>query len=208
MDRAFFSLFLLLNASIVVLGHVPKPAGLVSIALLAVVAWRRAKRTGASLDRRLAIGLCFCFAGDTTLAAGLVPVALGLFLIGYAFYSAGFLAIKRPPVSAAVWLVIGLGAWYATTFRGVAPPFLLWAALVYAIVLAALPATAPALRFRIAGIVLLASDVLIALRMFRQPVFMEVIPVALQADVVWLAYALGQGIMHAPFAGGPRSLRR
>lgn len=167
-----------------------KPFGLASIVIYALLL--RARDT----EKRFARGVWLCFAGDVTLALGFVPVALLFFCGGYGTYVVAMTEGRKPRFAQlAIALLVALAGWYVAVYLGTAKPFMLWASLVYSLVLGAMPGVARRPLHAAAGAIFLASDILIGMRMFRLPLFQELVPPVLQRDVVWLTYALGQALV-------------
>ena len=156
----------------------------------------------------IATGMSLGFIGDLALS-GLRPfgrnvmggiVAFGL---GHIFYIAAILrysnqtGLNDPAArwgTLIIWLVIAVIAWYFVVFRGRATGKLHWAALPYALLLAATTGFATGLALQASLFVTLAagaalflfSDLVLAGELFGGLKFKSI------GDVVWLTYGPGQ----------------
>ena len=156
----------------------------------------------------IAIGMTFGFIGDLALS-GLMPFGrnvmggIAAFGLGHIFYIAAILrysnqtGLNDPATrwsSLAVWLIIAAIAWYFVVFRGQAATKLHWAALPYALLLAATTGFATGLALQsplfislaVGAALFLFSDLVLAGELFSGLKFKSI------GDVVWLTYGPGQ----------------
>jgi YhhN family len=165
----------------------------------------------------LAAGMTLGFIGDLVLS-GLLPggehvlAGIAAFGLGHVLYiTAGIgwgdrhgVADPRARRTAlAVWLVVGAVAWYVVVFRGQDATVLHWAALGYALLLAATAGVATGLAvqcrlfvpFAVGAALFLASDLILAAQLFNDVSFAHI------GDIIWLTYGPGQMlIVNAVFA--------
>lgn len=155
----------------------------------------------------VAIGMTFGFIGDLWLA-GLLPGGrnvlggIAAFGVGHIFYIIAFLRFSsqmgltdgRRWLALGIWLLIGLLGWYLVVFRGGEPGVLLWAALVYALLLSTTAGIASGMALQdprfiplaIGAALFLLSDLVLAGEMFGDLSFPMI------GDVIWLTYGPGQ----------------
>jgi hypothetical protein len=160
----------------------------------------------------LAFGMTLGLLGDFFLA-GLIPLdeptlaGTSAFALGHVAYCAAFLSLGSRlahPVGLRLaawgaWLVLGLAGWYAIAYLGARaerrkPGLLHWAALPYSLLLASTAGLAsglalvraPFILTGLGGALFLASDLLIASRIFRRAErpWLD--------DAVWLTYGPAQ----------------
>ncbi len=159
----------------------------------------------------IAIGMTLGCLGDLFMA-GLIPgyervlggmVSFGLGHVAYIaaiLIFAGQRGLDAPGprwASWAVWLLIGLIAWYLVVLRGQSPTVLHWAALPYALLLASttgfatgLALQAPAFSLLAVGAALfLLSDLVLAAQLFNNLHF------PLIRDLIWLTYGPAQALI-------------
>ncbi len=176
-------------------------------------------RAGPPGQRRLtAAGMGCGFAGDLIMAelTGLPEhVLFGMlaFGAGHGCYIQAFAARARQLAAAPraeraalplAWLV-GLLGWLVLVRNPAISAALNYAALAYALLLASMAGAAAALAARdrryagvaAGGALFLASDLILAARLFRQAHFTQI------GDVVWLTYITGQALIVAGMAAEP-----
>ncbi len=192
--------------------RIPVRARLASSVTLALAGWSwflvSPDNAAKSYALLTAIGMTFGFLGDLALS-GLLPFGrnvmggIAAFGSGHIFYVVAILrygnqtGLDNPATrwgSLAIWLVIAAIAWYFIVFRGQAASKLHWAALPYALLLAATTGLATGLAWQsslftglAAGAALfLFSDLVLAGELFSGLKFKSI------GDVVWLTYGPGQ----------------
>lgn len=156
----------------------------------------------------VALGMSFGLLGDLFLS-GLIPLenrvltGIAAFGIGHVLYISAFAGFGNrqgldAPASRwaalALWLLIGLVAWYFMVFRGQQATVLHWAALPYALLLAATAGMATGLALQAPAFIPLAvgsalfllSDLILAGSLFSNLSF------PLIGDVIWLTYGPAQ----------------
>lgn len=155
----------------------------------------------------IALGMSLGFIGDLFMA-GLLPGGrsvlggIGAFGLGHVFYIAAILTVSvQFGLNATtlwgaflVWLFIGALGWYFVIFRGQRATTLHWAALPYALLLAATAGFATGLALQAAAFVPLAtgavlfllSDLILAAELFNNARFLFI------GDVIWLTYGPAQ----------------
>jgi hypothetical protein len=202
------------------LQRMPVWTRMASSAMLALIAWlgyafaRPFALGGYAL--LIAIGMTLGLTGDLLLS-GLTPIpqptlaGIAAFGSGHVFYMLAAFGLARqfkldspaPRWSMlALWLLIGLLAWYFVVFRGQSPTILTWAALPYSLLLASVaglfvglalqsPALIPA---AIGAILFLISDLILASQLFTGRTF------PLIGDIIWLTYGPGQALIVASVA--------
>lgn len=165
-----------------------------------------------SLALLLAIGMTLGLLGDLFMA-GLIPAAqptlggMGAFALGHVAYCAAFLSLgsrlSEPEGirlgAWGAWLLAGLAGWRAIVYLGAraesrGPGPLHWAALPYSLLLASTAGLASGLALTrapfvltaLGGALFLASDLLIACRLFRHAKWRWL------DDTIWLAYGPAQ----------------
>lgn len=156
----------------------------------------------------IAIGMTFGFAGDLALSSLLpfgrnVMGGIAAFGLGHIFYIAAILrysnqtGLNDPAArwgTLIIWLIIAVIAWYFVVFRGQAATKLHWAALPYALLLAATTGFATGLALQsslftglaVGAALFLFSDLVLAGELFSGLKFKSI------GDVVWLTYGPGQ----------------
>lgn len=217
--------------------RIPYPATILSSLTLVALAWqqRRAFRVSKGTDVAayawsIALGMTFGFLGDLGMASGIVLLAILFFGIGHVFYIRGMVAIarartlghsKRRLVCLILALAVGLTIWWQLVLNGNGSPasrspLLIGAALGYTLLLASTAGIAAGLaachlRFMplaIGAALFLASDAVIAARMFKPDVFLA-LPDWIRGDLVWLTYGPAQllivtsvmtGVITGPFS--------
>lgn len=153
--------------------------------------------------RLIAVAMTFGFVGDLFMA-GLLPApnrvlgGIAAFGVGHIAYIAGIVGYR--PV---LWWVVALGLpaaaglFYAVFLRNKKRSPLLWAALVYSLLLASTAALGVSLALQlplfavlaVGGLLFFASDLLIALELFNHTRFPWL------GDWVWLTYGPGQALI-------------
>ena len=195
--------------------RMPRWTRMVSSFILTIAGWSwRLAAAGSGVEMYatlMAAGVTFGFIGDLFLAR-LISRSLtkstlggiGAFAIGHLFYISGILflldrfSLHRPgPVWGSLiffWLA-ALGGWYALVMRGQSQPSILhWAALPYAMLLAATAGLALGaglqqpllLPLALGAFLFLLSDMILAGAMFGD------LELPLHHDIVWLTYGPGQ----------------
>ncbi|HMU41462.1 MAG TPA: lysoplasmalogenase [Pseudomonadota bacterium] len=195
--------------------RIPFPLKLLSSAALAVAGLliRGGKRKGAAAhySDQIAKGMAWGFVGDVCMRFS-VPLGMLTFGLGHIAYSRGmwrlggsFGARGRAIQLAAwaTWLSVGAASFYWVVHKGPkgGTP-LAWAALPYTLLLSTTAGLATGLALQKARFVplavgaaaFLASDLLIAMRMF-QPEWFAKIPDSVRGDLVWLLYGPGQALI-------------
>lgn len=179
---------------------------LASSAVLVVAAWSwylvaRDFPGVAAFALLVAIGMTLGFLGDLLLAE-MLPLKQG-FLVGMAAFALGHIAYiaailsRTPHVQWAIEgiaLLIGLAGWYLVIFRRADDRVLCWAALPYALLLAATAGLAAGLALQLSvfvplavgAILFLISDLLVAGERFGGLHFPHL------GDLVWLTYGPAQ----------------
>jgi hypothetical protein len=159
----------------------------------------------------IAVGMSLGCLGDIFLAEILPlkqPVFLGIlyFGLGHVTYIVAILSFANanhfdaagPRWGAeAIWLLIGLVAWYLIVYRGGKPSMLHYAALPYALLLASTAGFATGLALQasafvplaVGGALFLLSDLILATELFNSRSF------PLIGDVIWLAYGPAQAFI-------------
>ncbi|HFE66296.1 MAG TPA: lysoplasmalogenase, partial [Chloroflexi bacterium] len=156
----------------------------------------------------IAIGMTFGFIGDLVLS-GLLPGGrnvmggIAAFGLGHIFYITAILrygnqtGLDNPATrwgSLIIWLIIAAIAWYFVVFRGQEATVLHWAALPYALLLAATTGFAAGLALQsslfiglaVGAALFLFSDLVLAAELFSGLKFKYI------GDVIWLTYGPGQ----------------
>jgi YhhN family len=159
----------------------------------------------------VAIGMTLGCLGDIFLAE-LLPLkqtvlgGIAAFGLGHVAYIAAILSFANahgldapgPRWSAeAVWLLIGLVAWYLVVYRGGKVGTLHYAALPYALLLASTAGFATGLALQasafvplaIGAVLFLASDLILAAELFNDRTF------PLIGDIIWLTYGPAQALI-------------
>ncbi len=156
-----------------------------------------------SFARLIALGMTFGFVGDLFMA-GLLPApnrvlgGIGAFGVGHIAYISAIVGYR--PVS---WWVVGLGLlaaaglFYAVFLRNKKRSPLLWAALVYSLLLASTAALGVSLTLQLplfgvlaaGGLLFFVSDLILALELFNHTRFPWL------GDWVWLTYGPGQALI-------------
>jgi len=157
----------------------------------------------ATYARLIAVGMTFGFVGDLFMA-GLLPApnrvlgGIGAFGIGHIAYISGIMG-HRP----VLWWVVALGLlaatglFYEIFLRNKKRSPLLWAALVYSLLLASTALLGVSLALQlplfvvlaVGGLLFFASDLILALELFNQTRFPWL------GDWVWLTYGPGQALI-------------
>lgn len=192
--------------------RMPLATRLISSAVLTLAAWswflfcRNTQVERYSL--LVALGMSFGLLGDLYMA-GLIPVGnrvlggIAAFAIGHILYVSAFLDfgnqqhLDAPGArwgALAVWLLIGLLAWYFVVFRDQEATPLHWAALPYALLLASAAGLGAGLALQAPVFIPLAlgtglffvSDLILAGQLFSGLSF------RLIGDVIWLTYGPAQ----------------
>lgn len=156
----------------------------------------------------IALGMSLGFIGDLFMA-GLLPRGrsviggMAAFGLGHLFYISAILTLSNQlGLDAAVprwgalfaWLMIGALGWYFVVFRGQKATTLHWAALPYALLLAATAGFATGLALQTAAfaplatgaVLFLLSDLILAAELFNNARFPFI------GDVIWLTYGPAQ----------------
>lgn len=195
--------------------RIPKAMALLSSATLVAAAWliRSSRRTGPAADysHQIAKGMTWGFVGDVCMTFS-VPLGMATFGLGHIEYIRGMLRLLKAEggrvgmgqVAAwLTWLGVGVGAWFLVVRSGPKGDHpLAFAALPYTLLLASTAGVASGLllhKGRYAPLALgsalfLASDLVIALRLFQPALFAE-IPASVRGDLVWLMYGPGQALI-------------
>jgi len=192
--------------------RIPYAACLASSLALVGYAWAGfgARRTSSS--RRVAIGMTLGFIGDLCMAGGLLIPALLTFGAGHVFYQMVARKRLRTWTSGSIavvvaWIFAGAAIWFWLAGSGErGQRFILGATLVYTAFLAATPGFATALALRnptawpivLGGALFLASDAVIAARMFS-PTLFAAIPDWIRPDLVWITYGPAQMLINWGF---------
>ncbi|HRE49199.1 MAG TPA: lysoplasmalogenase [Aggregatilineales bacterium] len=158
----------------------------------------------------VALGMTAGFVGDLFMAVENIIGGMGAFGVGHILYSIAFLGglqivrtlnPETPAVFAplAVWLVIGVVAWYVIMFRGktALPQVMRFAGLGYALLLTGMAGVAWSLAFSVPPFFPLAigaalfviSDLIIAGQIFAGWRF------PLIGDLIWLTYGPAQALI-------------
>lgn len=190
--------------------RMPTWTRLLSSLTLVVAAWVWfAVSQGTAIDVLsfgIAIGMTFGFFGDIFMARvlGIEPHVLSgmaAFGLGHVAYIIGLLLFALPheiPAPTLIvyptWGLIALLGWYIVVFRGSDKSKLVYAALLYALLLATTAAVATNLTLlnttfvllMVGAILFLISDLLLAAQLFKGVHFKYI------GDVVWLLYGPGQ----------------
>jgi hypothetical protein len=159
------------------------------------------------------------------MAAGITLAAIPVFAAGHFSYINSILRVRRAHghgggplllVPWAVWIAVAVAVWYATAFVGTGPaagkPVLVGAGLVYSLFLASTAGAASALvlatrqylPLAFGAALFVASDAVIAARMFRPELLAGVSPALLPA-LVWLTYGPAQALL---VTSGVRAVRK
>lgn len=184
--------------------------------VLAGWSWFLAIRHGSTaiVALLIALGMTLGFVGDLALAGvlrlatsgdptlgGIAAFGLGHISYIVALTLLGNLAHLSSPLprfgALAVWLALGLAGWYVVVARRRGMTLLRWAALAYALLLAATAGMATGLALQapvfvplaIGAGLFLVSDLILAGEMFNQLAF------PLIGDVVWLTYGPAQALI-------------
>jgi len=164
-------------------------------------------------DRRLALALALCAAGDVLLDldARLFAFGLGSFLLAHLTYiwlfvrnRAAARRLERWRVAAVVLILAysaGLSAWIVPSVGGLAVPVVLYIGALTGMVCAAILA-----RFRqpwvaLGAVLFLISDSLLAIHKFKTPV-------PLRDYLVWITYYLGQCGIALGFLAGAKPFEK
>jgi len=161
----------------------------------------------------IAIGMTLGCLGDILLSESLPlplkqPTLAGIaaFGLGHVAYIAAILSLGNARGldapgprwgSEAVWLLIGLGAWYFVVNRGGKPSVLHYAALPYALLLASTAGFATGLALQasafaplaIGAALFLMSDLILATELFNGRSFPFI------GDIIWLTYGPAQALI-------------
>lgn len=194
--------------------RVPMPLRLLSSATLVLAGWviRGGKRKGPAkhYSQQIAKGMTWGFIGDVSMMVS-VPLGMLTFGIGHVEYSRGmwrlgsdegFAGAKRL-LAWAAWMVAGVAGWYFVVHTGPkGGSMLAWAALPYALLLSTTAGLATGLALHkpryvplaLGAAMFLASDLLIAMRMFNPTLFAQ-IPDSVRGDIIWLLYGPGQALI-------------
>jgi hypothetical protein len=195
--------------------RLPEWLALGSSGLLSVIGWgwRQALHRGPAADYAtdMAAGMTLGAVGDVCMRTS-VPQGMAAFALGHVAYVRGMLRLQRQQglrSRAALygawgfWLGAAVAGWYVVVARspkGLTP--LGWAGLGYSLLLASTCGVAwgTALQDRrylglaLGGTLFLASDTIIAMRLFNPDLF-AALPEALRGDLVWLTYAPAQALL-------------
>lgn len=193
-------------------GRMPPATRLASSGVLALAAWgwlatAWVERAGL-YALLIAVGMSLGLVGDLFMASVLPAPhpalgGMGAFALGHMAYCGAFLVLAGTPGVAAgpvltlswlVWLGIGVASWYAVAQRGERPGLLRALALPYTLLLAStaglglgLGLTRPVLLLlALGGALFFVSDLLIAMRLFRDVRRPE------WNDLIWLTYGPAQ----------------
>lgn len=209
MKPILFALWaLLIPAPFLVLGRIPGPCTLLSSVTLVALAWIQARDPRAQGDlgyaRRIALGMSCGLGGDLAMGSGVVLLAMAVFAVGHVYYMRAMVAVARPrAVPMIVALAAGASVWYQLVLNGTSKaasyPAMVYGGLLYTLFLASMTGMAIGLASRgrafiglgVGGVLFLASDAVIAARMFSPDVF-AALPDGIRADLVWLTYAPAQ----------------
>lgn len=157
----------------------------------------------ATYARLIAVGMTFGFVGDLFMA-GLLPApsrvlgGIAAFGVGHIAYISAIVGYR--PVR---WWVVGLGLFvaaglfYAVFLRNKKRSPLLWAALLYSLLLASTAALGVSLALQLplfgvlalGGLFFFASDLILALELFNQTRFPWL------GDWIWFTYGPGQALI-------------
>lgn len=197
--------------------RMPTWTRILSSLILVVAAWSwyaftRDTAVGA-YSLLVALGMTLGCLGDILLTESLPlplkqPVLAGIaaFGLGHVAYIAAILGFGNangldapgPRWGAeAVWLLIGLGAWYLLVYRGGKPSALHYAALPYALLLASTAGFTTGLALQalafaplaIGAALFLLSDLILATELFNGHTF------PLIGDIIWLTYGPAQALI-------------
>ncbi|MBI3959952.1 MAG: lysoplasmalogenase [Chloroflexi bacterium] len=157
----------------------------------------------ATYARWIAVGMSFGFVGDL-LMAGLLPASnrvlggIAAFGIGHVAYIAA-IAGYRPVLwwMVALGLLAAAGLFYGVFLRNKKHSPLLWAALIYSLLLAATALLGVSLALQLplfgvlaaGGLLFFASDLILGLELFNRTRFPYL------GDWVWLTYGPGQALI-------------
>jgi len=157
----------------------------------------------ATYARLIAVGMTFGFVGDLFMA-GLLPSpnrvlgGIAAFGVGHIAYISGIVGY-RPVILwvVAVGLLAATGLFYGVFLRNKKRSPLLWAALVYSLLLASTALLGVSLALQlplfgvlaVGGLFFFASDLILALELFNQTRFPYL------GDWVWLTYGPGQALI-------------
>jgi hypothetical protein len=194
--------------------RMPRWMRLTSSLTLVVAAWVFALLRSGTLTSDLAlltaIGMTLGFIGDLFMAKLIIRSekavlgGMGAFGLGHVVYSLVLIAVANQfglDAAAPRWaalmlaLVIGAVCWYVVVLRGAPKPSILhWAALPYALLLAATAGLAGGLALQdarfmpvaIGGLLFLTSDLILAAQLFNQAYFRWI------GDWIWLTYGPAQ----------------
>ena len=157
-----------------------------------------------SFSSLIAVGMTLGFVGDLFMARRILPGGIGAFGLGHVAYIAAMLrfadldgldATAPRLIAWIVWLLIGLGGWYLTVYRGQKQRTALhYVAVIYALLLATTAGVATGLALQqslfiplaIGAALFLLSDLILAGQLFSGLHF------PLIGDVVWLTYGPAQ----------------
>ncbi len=195
--------------------RVPLPLRLLSSATLVVAGWvirgGKARGPAKNYSHQIAKGMTWGFVGDVCMLFA-VPLGMLTFGIGHVEYSRGMWRLgKEEGLDSALarfsawatWLGLGVAGWYFVVHtgpKGGSP--LAWAALPYTLLLSTTAGLASGLALQkarylplaLGSAMFLASDLVIAMRMFNPELFAQ-IPDSIRGDLVWLLYGTGQALI-------------
>jgi hypothetical protein len=152
----------------------------------------------------IAVGMSLCFIGDLFMARASIPGGIGAFGLGHVVYIAALIAFgDQHGLNAAgprliawfAWLLIGLGGWYLTVYRGQTKRTALhYIAVLYALLVASTAGLATGLALQqplfiplaVGAALFLSSDLILAGQLFSGLYF------PLIGDIVWLTYGPAQ----------------
>lgn len=200
-----------------ILGRIPPGCSLASSLVLVVLAWYLARKEAEGepareYARRIALGMSFGFAGDVLMGGGVLLGAMAVFGIGHFFYMRAMLGraareeIGGQVVRVVAWLgalAVGFFIWHRLvlngTGRAASMPVIVYGGLFYTLFLASMTGVALGLATRrlaffglgLGGSLFLASDAVIAARVFSPEVF-QTLPDFVRDHLVWLTYAPAQ----------------
>lgn len=195
-------------------GRVPLPLRLLSSATLVLASWviRGGKRKGPAkqFGHQIAKGMTWGFIGDVCMLVS-VPLGMLTFGIGHIEYSRGMWRLGneegvgrgRRLLAWAAWMAIGIAGYVFVVHMGPkGGTKLAWAALPYTLLLSTTAGLASGLFLHkaryfplaLGAALFLASDLLIAMRMFHPDLFAQ-IPDWIRGDLVWLLYGPGQALI-------------